>query len=261
MATNKFVLGHRTAAGWVVDKQTPLQVKPDVFYDLLIAVNGTAVTVTMGVKSLSHIFPARMIDGEAYGLNKGLIGIGSDQSRGVFDNISVQILPPQFTLDFTETFDDGLADLFDVPSVGAPWTIAAGSYSAVASVGATSITTLDFGVNLEASSYIELTATVKIKTAGAIGGVVFDYYGPNDFKFVALDVANQRVIDRALGPAPGLRGGHVRQQGPRAEHELLAHGQPQGCLRSGHPQRHLHHDLGLQRSRGRRPGGVVHPQR
>ena len=35
----------------------------------------------------------------AYGLNWGLVGVGSDNSRGKFDNIAVQVLPPQITLD------------------------------------------------------------------------------------------------------------------------------------------------------------------
>ena len=34
-STNKFVIGHRTASGWVVDKQSPLQTKPDTWYDVL----------------------------------------------------------------------------------------------------------------------------------------------------------------------------------------------------------------------------------
>ena len=37
----------------------------------------------------------RWIDGVAYGLNMGLVGFGSNNSQGIFDNVSVQVLPPQ----------------------------------------------------------------------------------------------------------------------------------------------------------------------
>ena len=90
-----------------------------------------------------------------------------------------------------------------MPPTGAAWTVAAGRYSATAAAGSTSITTLDLGPDLEASSYIELTATFKVTTAGAIGGVVFDYYAANDFKFVALDIAGQRVVIGHWSPRQG----------------------------------------------------------
>ena len=34
-------------------------------------------------------------------LNKGMVGMGSDNARGVFDNVAVQVLPPQVTYDNT----------------------------------------------------------------------------------------------------------------------------------------------------------------
>ena len=43
----------------------------------------------------------RVIDGNPYGLNKGLLGFGSDNSRGSFDNVQLRILPPDLTLDRT----------------------------------------------------------------------------------------------------------------------------------------------------------------
>ena len=41
VSTNKFVMGHRDSSGWVDDAQTPMQLKPDTHYELLVAVNGT----------------------------------------------------------------------------------------------------------------------------------------------------------------------------------------------------------------------------
>lgn len=76
--------------------QKPAQLKSDIFYQMLVAVNGTLVTVMVNnTTAFSWTFPSRIIDGVAYGLNKGLVGMGSDNSRGVFDNVAVQILPPQ----------------------------------------------------------------------------------------------------------------------------------------------------------------------
>ena len=94
-------------------------------------------------------------------------------------------------------------------------------------------------------------------TAGAIGGVVFDYYGPNDFKFVALDVANQRVmighwsprqgyvVDTAISKALALNTNYtllVSLKGASVAVTL------NGCL---------HHDLGLQRGGGGRQGRTL----
>jgi hypothetical protein len=95
---NKLVVGHRDAGGWHVDKQGVVTggVKSGQAYDMLVAVNGTFVTVTINNKvAFSHNYAPRILDGEPVGLNKGLVGVGSDNSRGVFDNIKVQVLPPQ----------------------------------------------------------------------------------------------------------------------------------------------------------------------
>ena len=69
------------------------------FYSLLLTINGTTATLVVdGTKAFTHTFAPRYIDGEKVGLNKGMVSMGSDNSRGVFDNVKVQILPPQVTL-------------------------------------------------------------------------------------------------------------------------------------------------------------------
>ena len=115
VATNKLEMGHRTATGWVVDVQAaaPGQLKADTFYSVLVAINGNTVTVSVDNRlAFTHTFAARMLNGEPVGLSKGLVGMGSDNARGVFDNIALQVLPPQLTLDSLEDFDDGLAQQF-----------------------------------------------------------------------------------------------------------------------------------------------------
>ena len=86
------------------DVQTPSLLKAGTFIDLVVAVNGTTVTVQAnGKAALTHTYAPRMIGGVAYGLNKGMVGMGSDNSRGQFDNVRVRVLPPQVTLDRPST--------------------------------------------------------------------------------------------------------------------------------------------------------------
>ncbi|HSO02245.1 MAG TPA: hypothetical protein VLS46_06935, partial [Gaiellaceae bacterium] len=125
--TNKLEMGQRTASGWNVVAQSPMKVWEERNYTLLIAINGTAVTVVVDNKTaFTHVFAARVIYGEAYGLNKGLVGFGSNNSRGYFDNIAIQILPPKITLDHQESFDDGTADVF--APVDGTWSTSGGAY-------------------------------------------------------------------------------------------------------------------------------------
>jgi Calx-beta domain/Matrixin len=198
ISTNKMVIGHRDASGWHVDAQAPFtgSLKEDTTYQTLVAVNGTVVMVSVNSsQAFSYTFGTRLVNGEAVGLNKGLIGFGSDNSRGVLDNIAVQALPPQVTLDSTEYFEDGVADQFTGPGTGA-WTASGGRYVA----NGYAVATLDLGASIDATSYNEIDATIG--TSG-VGGVVFDGYAANDYKFVALDVAGQQVLVGHVDPRRG----------------------------------------------------------
>ena len=62
VSVNKLVVGHRTASDWVVDAQSSVQggVKSDTFYQMLVAVNGTIVTVAInGQTAFTWNFPPR----------------------------------------------------------------------------------------------------------------------------------------------------------------------------------------------------------
>jgi Calx-beta domain len=206
VSLNKFVMGHRTAGGWVVDVQTPLQVKPDIFYDVLVAVNGTFVTVTVdGATAFSYTFPKQIVDGVESGLNKGMIGVGSKNARGTFDDIAVQILPPAITLDRTENFDTAAPPLFPAPS--GTWTVGNGRY---VTPGAGAMSAIDLGATLRHSSYVELTATLS--TTG-MGGIFFDAQPTGAYKFVMLDVPGQRVV---VGHYTHSKGLVVDVSAPRA---------------------------------------------
>ena len=95
-STNKAVVGHRTTSGWAVDVQGSITggVKPDTTYAVLVTVNGLVVSVSVdGRELLTYQYDPRYLDGRAYGLNMGLVGVGSDNARGTFDNLVVQTDP------------------------------------------------------------------------------------------------------------------------------------------------------------------------
>ncbi|MCA1784304.1 MAG: DUF1080 domain-containing protein, partial [Intrasporangiaceae bacterium] len=188
-STNKLVMGRRTADGWIVDVQGTVKggVKHSKWYSMLVAVNGTTVTVLLdGVTAFTHTFAPRILDRVAVGLNKGFIGVGSDSARGKFDNISAKVLPPAITLDVTEEFDDGAGLLGDV--VSKTWTADGGTLTGTAGSGSSPALALATIERLDANSYLEITTVISLE-AGARAGVVYDYYGPGSYKFIVLDQA------------------------------------------------------------------------
>ncbi|HET9436020.1 MAG TPA: Calx-beta domain-containing protein [Candidatus Limnocylindrales bacterium] len=193
ISLNKMVIGHRTASGWIVDAQAPFlgSLRYDTFYRLLVAINGTTIIVQVdGQQAFSHTFGPRILHGQEIGLNKGLIGFGSDNSRGVLDDLVLQALPPQITLDASEYFEDGLADQLTGLEAGT-WSLSGGRYSGSAAGSTIAIDTLELGSAIRSTSYVEVEATLR--TSG-IGGLRFDSYAGDYYKFVVLDVIGQQVL-------------------------------------------------------------------
>jgi hypothetical protein len=197
-------MGYRDGTGWhvVAQKTYTTTLKSDTYYDMLVAVNGTTVTVQVGGKQyFVYTYAARVIDDETYGLNKGMVGAGSSNAKGVWDNFKVQVLPPALTFDETESFDDGVADRFTGVAYGSVWTATAGVYTGTAPTGITSFQTVDLGVgSLDPISYLEIQATVK---TNGIGGIIFDENSATHYKYVALDIASQRVLIGHYEPSKG----------------------------------------------------------
>jgi hypothetical protein len=191
VSTNKLVMGHRSATGWHIDKQASVQggVRADKAYNVLVAING--VTATMVVDNnqvFSHAFAPRVVDGYAYGLNNGFVGVGSDNSRGTFDNVTVQVLPPQITLERTDNFTPPAELTFN--PVSGTWNVQSGVYVAGAT-GQSALSVIDLGVeSLNVNSYLELNT--KVSTTGR-AGFVFDRY-EDRFKFVAIDAVTDQLI-------------------------------------------------------------------
>jgi len=199
-STNKMVIGHRDANGWWYDAQGSVKggVKSGKLYELNVVVNGLVVTVTIdGKNAFSHQFAPRILNGDSIALNRGMYGFGSNQARGSFDNIDVTVISPEITLDRTAQFDTAPAAF--TPVVGS-WSADAGRYAgtpgstgaAIALVGyAADGTGSANGARLDPSSYLEVEA---VFAARDFSGIVFDYYNATDFKFVALDVAGNRIV-------------------------------------------------------------------
>lgn len=194
---DKIQLGHRTAEGWIIDAETPSQIKPGVYYNMLVAVNGTNVTVVMdGAEYFTHTYAPRVdADGWVYGLNAGMIGLGSDNARGTYDNISVRVLPPDYTFEAIEDFADNEVEMLVVPQIGHWQAIATGRYEGLPDpgVGDTAVSLFDIGAvtGLAANSILGITATVSTESTGAL---VFDYYGYGDFKFAGFSVDTDTVF-------------------------------------------------------------------
>jgi len=211
---DKIQMGRRTPDGWIVDVQEPTQIKPERFYDMLVAVNGVTVTVVVdGAEWFTHAFEPRTVEGWDYPLNTGLVGIGSDNARGRFDRVTVQKLPPVFTLENTDDFSDGTPGLLTGASEG-DWQVGAGArLSGTPAAGkqlAIRAADLGIGRGLQFASILELGTVVRTDTTA---GLVFDQYSPSDFKFAALDVENGRVL---IGHSTAKRGVVIDQAVDRA---------------------------------------------
>ncbi len=189
---NKLVMGYRDASGWHVVAQAVVTggVRHSQWYDMVVGVNGSTVTVLVnGSSYFTYTFGPRTIDGVAYGLNKGLLGFGSDNSRGLYDSVQLRILPPNLTLDRFEDFADGLAQWLD-PETGT-WAISANRYSGAATAGL-GMSLVDLGRQVAYDAYLELDTIARAGTGRS--GLVFDVYSPTDFKYAVIDVVADQVI-------------------------------------------------------------------
>jgi Ca2+-binding RTX toxin-like protein len=188
-STNKLVMGHRTEAGWIYDVQTPFSVKMGTLYSLKLAVDGLNVTLVVNNSTVfSYTYQARVIDGISFMLNAGMVGVGSNNARGSFDNIIVQILPPQYTFQRTEDFSDSAANDFSVDQ--GTWQASSNKYTAAANIEGFASSLMNFA-GIGTNSYLELSATLNTNDRA---GFVFDYYSKDDFKFVAIDADEDKLL-------------------------------------------------------------------
>ncbi|MCK5795309.1 MAG: hypothetical protein KAH12_11420, partial [Anaerolineales bacterium] len=188
VSIDKIQMGRRTAEGWIVDVQTKAKLKPETNYNLLLAVNGTNATLVVDAQSVfSYTFAPRVIDGYAFNLNTGMVGIGSDNSKGSFDNVIVQKLPPEKAFELTDNFDGSSAI---VKARTGNWTLSGDRlYGEAASADSPAIAVVP--LSIAALSYLEVHSTVN---TNQIAGFVFDFYNRMDFKFVAVSAQDSQVV-------------------------------------------------------------------
>jgi Ca2+-binding RTX toxin-like protein len=192
-STNKVVMGHRTAAGWMYDVQAAVgNVRADSYYALQVTVDGLVVTVHVdGVAKLTYQFDPRFVDGQAHGLNMGLVGFGSDNARGTFDDLVIQALPPQTTYVATDDFATG-AGRFTGATRGT-WTTSGGRLTGTAGATSSATRLMELPVRAAGGTTTSIDTTVRLSVGGS-GGMVFDHYADNDFKFLTLDQASALVV-------------------------------------------------------------------
>jgi hypothetical protein len=185
-----------------VQSNKPVRIKPNTQYDVLVAVNGVNVTLIIdGVNWFSYNFAPRLdVDGLPIPLNKGFVGVGMDGGAGTVDNFTVQVLPPEITLEVVDDFTGPYAAQTMAPATG-NWSVSGGLYTGTAAAAEAAVSLFDVGQNLAFSAILELEAKVA---PGGQGGLVFDYYGPSDFKFVRVDALRDVVEVGHVQPKGGL---------------------------------------------------------
>ena len=192
ISTNKIEMGYVDESGWhyLVQSNKPVKVKPNENYQVTVAVNGNNVTVAVaGVNWFSYDYTPRYdVYGEPIPLNGGMVGVAMDGSSGRLDNFTVQILPPDWTYDESDDFTPPAEITRN--AVSGDWSEAGDILGGTANPEP-AVQIVDLGAPLLVNSILEFE--VDITTSGT-AGYVFDRYDASDYKFVALDVANDRVI-------------------------------------------------------------------
>jgi Ca2+-binding RTX toxin-like protein len=189
VSTSKLEIGYRDASGWHVLIQVPYTtaLKADTDYNVFLALNGSTATLRVNNKiTLNYTFGTRVDEyGVEHFLNEGMVGLGANNAKAAIDNVVVQRIAPEMTAELTVDFS---------------------SPATVGTLFPGGLTIVDnrFGLTATAGAAIELAdmtvapASVLglegvFKTAGQ-GGFVFDCYGPEDFKFVALSEDTGQVM-------------------------------------------------------------------
>jgi hypothetical protein len=183
---NKLWIGQRTVKGWLVETTTNKQFHGNTDYELLVRLEGpTATLLVDGVAQLSHTFV------ESIAINVGLPGLAAFNSVTRFDDFQLLVPPPEMTFEITEDFSDGMADEFTtqapkwrIISVGGDLRFEGTPY-----FGDSAITTRL--VDVASSSILQLAATVSTES---FGGLIFDYYGPEHFKFAAILADTNEIV-------------------------------------------------------------------
>ena len=114
-----------------------------------------------------------------------MVGVGSNNSRGSFDNVAVQVLQPEITFEGVEEFPDS-NDTIDLISEDGTWCVDDGWYEGEASgSGDVAVSLVDIGLDdgLNVNSLLDLATIFR---TGSSGGMIFDMYDDTHFKFAGI---------------------------------------------------------------------------
>jgi Ca2+-binding RTX toxin-like protein len=182
VALDKIQIGHFDGAEWVILSQLPAQLKSGRDYDLTVVLHGTVATLWVNqLDSISYDFGDPLND-------DGLLGLATDNAKASFDDFQVQQLPPVFTFQNDSFFSNPETNPLEAQS--GEWTVASGELTATLSANESHAVATQF---INVASYSLLNIEVDIQT-DSFGGIVFDYYSSDDFKFVAIDAVNDQIV-------------------------------------------------------------------
>ena len=166
-------IGHYDGTSWTVHAAVSDAIAVDTDYFARLQIGGDHVTLSVdGAARVGHGF------GEA--LATGQVGVGTNNALAAFDDLTIGAAE---SLPYVEDFEDGVAD-FVVPVSGS-WQIDdAHRYQAAVQPGQQALAVLDLG---HLPSAFDVSSVVRITDGGSDFNrnalVLFDYRGPDDFKF------------------------------------------------------------------------------
>ncbi len=190
-----WLIGHRTASGWVEYATFDERIDASTDYDLTVRLqDDTATLLVNGSEKVSYTFGETIVDGS--------VGLATSNALASFDDVELveYVLPPppppppSGTLPISEDFDDGVADYFEAQA--GTWTVQSGRYQVVPVLDQQGISTLRLAEPLPADVEILATINADDLTPGRFsnGFVIFDYQSPTDFKFAGAYVASNTWV-------------------------------------------------------------------
>ncbi len=185
---NRWVIGRRTAGGWVEDAEISETINTAADYDVQVVINGADARLFVDdVLKVSHSFGNLLNDGD--------VGLGTQNGVAQYDDVVVQAYAPPHagSLPIAEDFNDGVADFFDVNA--GDWSVTSNRYRVVPATGSDAVSTMLIGPTLPTS--LEFLATINGESVSGYyhnALVVFDYQNNTDFKFAGAYVGGNRWV-------------------------------------------------------------------
>ncbi len=190
VSTNKIQIGQRASWGFQVLAMQNMILKAGTDYNLLLAINGSAVQLVVNnAQSVSYAFtPRKDSDGFTYGISAGMYGLGADYAKARIDNVVVQRIPPKTTLALSDGFTGGTSTLL-TPYTG-NWALQADRLN-LTPQGSAPFALAGNDIAVGVAAMLKLDTVVS--TTGT-GGLVFDLYSPTDFKWAAISTTSNQVL-------------------------------------------------------------------